>query len=847
MRSSCPLLIAQKPAGVPPVDVRSLHFLAPAITTDLFKERLKKLIGPGQPITRLTTYTMNDELEQTDCVAQAVRQVAAVSGQQRVRGCGPDTHPRDAESLKSDLQLIRFFGLAGTEKVADIVFAKTTATGPLDARTQSISHGGFDNDVATMTSVIRRVLDVPDATPVTDYFEETVPGFARAAVGMARSGRPAATTRTAAASAARAGAAPAGPATARKAWTVMVWMAGDNDLESFGDKDLAEMKRVGSTEQVNVVVQFDSMRDDRTRRYAVTKGGDADADIVQELGETNTGDPLVAIDFFQWAIERYPAERLLGVIWNHGSGIDDTDIYAGAAPRGAAGGRGAAPGPDGRERSLARRALSSRHRRAIFSTTIAQATHDRAIAFDDTSRDFLDNVELKKVLAQVKRQTGRTFDVLGFDACLMNMIEVAYQLKGTTQVVVGSEELEPGEGWPYDRVLEMLSANPTMTGFELGPRIVELYVDSYRTGSVTQSAFDLGKLDDAAAAIDALARALVKSIKDATEYTAVAKTLNATQHFDTADFVDLGHFCQELAKRTKVAAVKAAATATADVLRTRGGFVLAERHRGDQRQQRERCGHLLPAWAGQQGLRQTGFRLGHQVAGVPGRLPQGIARGRARHDDVEGERDPRSPTRANRARARPEGGRSGHQGCRPGADGARRGATARPRRPGPRRYRGDRAPGRPADLEPGRGCAARSGATIAARPGRRHRADPVGADHRAHQPLVGRLGDQGIEGGRDRHRREDHRLRRRPCRRPAPARCGSLCLCRGQSRTLRAGDHARRQRPGAGLPPWHGVVDDGQLLGAVDGPGRQPDQRDLRPLRRPGARLSAQDAHREPD
>jgi hypothetical protein len=364
-------------------------------------------------------------------------------------------------------------------------------------------------------------------------------------------------------------------ASRRKKWTVMVWMAGDNNLESFGEMDIAEMKRVGSNDDINVLVQFDSMKDDHTRRYEITSKGDADRDIVQELGETNTGDPLVAVDFFSWAITNYPAERLLGVIWNHGAGIDDTDIYAEAA-RGARGPAGAGT-PD---RGAVRRALASRHRRALFGTTIAQAAHDRAIAFDDTSRDFLDNVELKKVLAEVKRQTRRTFDILGFDACLMNMIEVAYQLKGTSQVVVGSEELEPGEGWPYTRVLETIAANPEITGPELGSRIVDLYVESYRDGNVTQSAFDLERLDGAAKAIDQLAKALTKAIKDAAEFTAVAKTLNATQRFDTADFVDLGHFCQELSKRSKSAAVKSAAKGAADAFKTGEGFVLAERHRG---------------------------------------------------------------------------------------------------------------------------------------------------------------------------------------------------------------------------------------------------------------------------
>jgi hypothetical protein len=572
-----PLLVAQKPAGVPPVDVRSLHFLAPAITTDLFKERLKKLIGPGQPITSLVTYTMSDDLEQADSSIHPYGKSLLYLVSNAFEDAVPTPILGMQKALKQDLQLIRFFGLAGTEKVADIAFSKTADGSPLTARSQSITHGGFDNDIATMTSMIRRMLDVPDSSAVSDYFEESIPGFARAAVGVAAAAQPGVAARSARAT--PAGAPAVRAAGARKKWTVMVWMAGDNNLESFGEKDLAEMKRVGSNDAINVIVQFDSMKDDHTRRYEVKRGGDANADIVQSLGETNTGDPLVAIDFFRWAITQYPAERLLGVIWNHGSGIDDTDIYARSSPRGISPGRPAADG-NGSDPSVVRRALSSRHRRAIFSTTVAQATQDRAIAFDDTSRDFLDNVELKRVLAEVKRQTGRTFDVLGFDACLMNMIEVAYQLKGTSQVVVGSEEIEPGEGWPYDRVLETLAASPTMTGSELGPRIVESYVESYRNGNVTQSAFDLAHLDGAAGSVDAFAKALIKAIKDATEYTAVAKALNATQRFDTADFVDLGHFCQEVSKRSKSAPVKAAAKATIDSLTASGGFVLAERHRG---------------------------------------------------------------------------------------------------------------------------------------------------------------------------------------------------------------------------------------------------------------------------
>ena len=40
-------------------------------------------------------------------------------------------------------------------------------------------------------------------------------------------------------------------------WTIMVFLNGDNNLESFGLTDYREMIQVGSSEKVNVVVQFD--------------------------------------------------------------------------------------------------------------------------------------------------------------------------------------------------------------------------------------------------------------------------------------------------------------------------------------------------------------------------------------------------------------------------------------------------------------------------------------------------------------------------------------------------------------------------------------------------------------
>ena len=95
----------------------------------------------------------------------------------------------------------------------------------------------------------------------------------------------------------------------KKAWTVMVYMAGDNNLDPDGVKDLKEMKKVGSTDQLNIVAQFDRAAGHVARRYYLRKGGIVTGDAVASLGDVNTGDPANLSDFINWGIKTYPAEH----------------------------------------------------------------------------------------------------------------------------------------------------------------------------------------------------------------------------------------------------------------------------------------------------------------------------------------------------------------------------------------------------------------------------------------------------------------------------------------------------------------------------------------------------------
>jgi len=41
-------------------------------------------------------------------------------------------------------------------------------------------------------------------------------------------------------------------------WAFVVYLAGDNNLSDAGDQDLAEMRSLGATDEVNIVVEFDN-------------------------------------------------------------------------------------------------------------------------------------------------------------------------------------------------------------------------------------------------------------------------------------------------------------------------------------------------------------------------------------------------------------------------------------------------------------------------------------------------------------------------------------------------------------------------------------------------------------
>ncbi len=357
----------------------------------------------------------------------------------------------------------------------------------------------------------------------------------------------------------------------RKAWTVLVYLAGDNNLDPSGIGDLREMKRVGTTPQVNVVAEFDRASGRGAKRYVLRRGGALGDDVVASLGRVNTGDPAQLLGFVRWGVRVFPAERYALVLWNHGQGWDDTDVYA------------------GERRRRFRRLATGRIRHALFRPPVRRVLRAavrkfeaRAILLDDDAKDFLDNVELKAVLAAAAETIGAKLDVLGMDACLMSMAEVGYQVRESARFTVGSEQTEPGDGWPYDRVLAALAERPELDAAGLSAAIVKAYLASYGAADgVTQSACDLARAEDLAGAVAGLARALTASLGDAAARGRILAARARVQSYEIADNVDLVDLCRLLAAGLPRSAVAEACAAVLQVVGPGGrGYVTANGSKG---------------------------------------------------------------------------------------------------------------------------------------------------------------------------------------------------------------------------------------------------------------------------
>lgn len=288
----------------------------------------------------------------------------------------------------------------------------------------------------------------------------------------------------------------------KKEWTMLVFINGHNSLDSFGAFNINQMEKVGSSSNLNIVVQWASLKAKTTKRLLVQKDSDekkVTSPVVQDLPPVDMGDMNSLVDFIKWGADNYPARHYFVVVWNHGSGWHF------------------------QSRSLGIRDISS----------------------DDRTGHIITTEQLGQAMGEASAYLGQKIDVYGSDACLMGMVEVAQEMAGSVNTFVGSQELEPGDGWPYDRFLTKWAANPMADSNTVGRMLVDAYHDYYvaqKGDQTTLSAIDVRKLPG-----------LLKDLSDLSLKLGMVTDLKAMQtaasnatRFYYDDYVDIGELIGQL-------------------------------------------------------------------------------------------------------------------------------------------------------------------------------------------------------------------------------------------------------------------------------------------------------------
>ena len=145
------------------------------------------------------------------------------------------------------------------------------------------------------------------------------------------------------------------------------------------------MESIAGAEGVNVVVEIRRPGPPRhgptTTRYRV-RGADTEAIPVEPSPSMSRPETLT--DFIDWGLGVCPAQRSLLVVWGHATGLED----------------------------------------CAGRTSIVPNSGVESIARDGV--DSLTNQALRQAIAG---SASRRVDVLGCDACLMGMVEIAYEMR----------------------------------------------------------------------------------------------------------------------------------------------------------------------------------------------------------------------------------------------------------------------------------------------------------------------------------------------------------------------------------------------------------------------------------
>jgi hypothetical protein len=209
-----------------------------------------------------------------------------------------------------------------------------------------------------------------------------------------------------------------------KDWTVMVYLAGDNNLSENMAFSLESLGRIAASltdeerARINLLAFFDGSSLTAPPMYL-------------DFSDVQAGQlPLrqAAPRFHRTAEQHGPADAMLDFIrW---CTTDERE--------------------DGRGRGA--------HNYALILSGHSLGFHGSTFLRDESSGQYITLPGMRRALEQanelyLKNDSDGRISILGFDSCLMSMVEVGYEFKDVARTLIASEGSLPNSGWGYAPML----------------------------------------------------------------------------------------------------------------------------------------------------------------------------------------------------------------------------------------------------------------------------------------------------------------------------------------------------------------------------------------------------------
>ena len=287
-------------------------------------------------------------------------------------------------------------------------------------------------------------------------------------------------------------------------WTYMIYCDADNNLDSYGVDDINEMEDGyidAAASDVNVIAFIDREHSGaKTYQISHDNAPGVITSTILTTGfpsEPNMGSKTTLKAFIAYCFNNFPADKYVLDLWDHGGGIF-------------------------------------------------------GICWDDSSgNDKLSFDEVDEAIEEACSDAGEKIDILAMDACLMHMLEVDYEFRENVDYIVASEETIPGDGYPYNTMINSLCASPTQSTSAYAIDMVNDYHASYSSGHDTT----LSAVDVTTSSITDLMGAFTLFVNESIRQIGLgnsgqfANARAATQEFYYDIFVDLYDFAKEAKAR----------------------------------------------------------------------------------------------------------------------------------------------------------------------------------------------------------------------------------------------------------------------------------------------------------